>query len=114
MKAKEIKLTAIQKKAMKPIINELKDAEHMMSEANKLHKKWHDKMWENLRAMYQEVDGYKTSEISFNFKKMTLTFFVENNNVSKYRKLKEDAICNREFEKAAKYRDLERTAKKVE
>jgi len=112
MKANIIELKPKEKKAITIICEKMKVYEIMMETGSRGFGIAQDKLWKTLHGLYPEVEGQR--DVSFNFKSKEIRFFSETEAVKRYRELKEKAIKDHEFHKAAEYRDLERKAKMKE
>ena len=106
MKAVVIKLKKKERKALEAIVNNIKAGQQMLLEGGKILDENRSNLWKEVRGMYPKLP--ETRDVSFSYEDYELRYFVPSNKAEAYRILKEEAVRNKDFEKAAKYRDLER------
>ena len=108
MKAKVIVLKKNERKALAGIVNAILSANEMMERAGRILAERRPEMWDKLNGMYPKD---KEATRTFNYENFELSYFVPTTKQEKYKALKEKAINDKDFETAAKWRDLEKTEK---
>ena len=105
MRAVVIKLKVAERKALQGAVDQIQAANEMMLRAGKILTDQRKDLWDLLNGMYPKVMGVKAT---FNYEDYELSYFVPSTKQEEYKALKEKAIEDRDYEEAARWRDLEK------
>lgn len=105
MKAVVVKLKVKERKALDGVVSEILAANEMMTRAGKILAEQRPMLWEMLNGMYPKDKG---AAKTFNYQNFEMSYFVPSTKQEEFKMLKEEAVTNKDFELAARYRDLER------
>lgn len=115
MKPVIIKLNEEQRKGLQAIVENLRGAKSAMIEAGKVHCDYSQKLWEYLYDWFPQTKKFNgTQDASFEFENYEIRYFVPDKKSEEFKLLKESAIKAQDWEKAAMYREQEKTAREEE
>ena len=105
MKAVVIALKKKERTALQGIVDEIRSANEMMLRGGSIANEQRRALWEMLNGMYPKDKGINRT---FNYENFEMSYFVPSTKQEEFKMLKEEAVTNKDFELAARYRDLER------
>ena len=110
MRAVVIKLKVAERKALAGAVDQIQAANEMMLRAGKILTDQRKDLWDLLNGMYPKVMYPKVMGVkaTFNYEDFELSYFVPSTKQEEYKALKEKAIEDRDYEEAARWRDLEK------
>jgi len=111
MKSFRQALSGDERKALEAIINNVKAGKKMMKDGAILANENEARLWGRLNDLHP-LENIRDK--SFDFEDFEIIGFECNKEVERLKKLKEQAILDKDWEKAAEYRELERKEKEKE